>query len=109
MQPRHGGALHWRLKHARRHTTSARICIISAELPMRRVHTNDWPSFFWAAGRPKDLNHRLLLRVATIRLRDLLGEGGEVEVIAPHLDLASVVQLEHPGHRDIRLLAVFHR
>src|SRR5712692_4673607 len=109
MQPRHGGALGWRLKHYRRRTTSARIYIISAELPMIRVHTNDWSSFFWAAGRPKDLNYRLLLRVATIRLRDLLGEGGEVEVVAPHLDPASVVQLEHPSHRDIRLLAVFHR
>jgi hypothetical protein len=45
---------------------------------------------------------------AAVRLRDLLGESREVEVIAPNLDFAGLVELEHPGYRDISLLAVFH-
>lgn len=46
---------------------------------------------------------------STSQLRDLLGEGGEIEVIAPETDLASIIQFEHPGHRNLGLLAAFHR
>lgn len=47
--------------------------------------------------------------VRTSQLGDLLGEGGEIEVVAPESDFARVVQLEHPGDWNLSLFAVFHR
>jgi hypothetical protein len=47
----------------------------------------------------------VLLEGSTNRLRDLLGEGGEIEVIAPDSDFAGIIQFEHPGHRNLCLLA----